>query len=317
VGGILAYEGFDYPQAANEGNLSDQNGGVGWSGAWVNPRGYSGTINPGSMIIGSNGPAGYDSHSAGNSTFQPIASQSGRWLDCSAGGNFAAHGYIDANGNVDADGKTLYLSFLQQPNGTSSFYELELHRGALGDSGRIGGIGNDTGDNDVHLRAEVPAGGNSTFWDLGPGNTNVNFYVVRIDYKSGNDDVFVYRNPTSLSEPATPTLTVSNVADMSFDAICLGTYLNNRAVAHDEIRVGVTWSDVVGSSMSMLQLTQRLNGNSTIRIAGSPSNAYSLQGSGAVAGAWTNIGTLTVPVTGAGDFVESNTLAAQRFYRAV
>ena len=317
LGGILAYEGFDYSQNANEGNLSDQNGGFGWSGAWTNPRGYSGTITPGSMLAGNNGPAGFDSHSSGNSTFQPLASQSGRWLDCSAGGNFAAHGYVDSNGNVGADGKTLYLSFLQQPNGTSQFYELEFHRGVLGDAGRIGGIGNDTGDNDVHLRAEVPAGGNSTFWDLGPGNTNVNFYVMRIDYKAGNDDVFVYRNPKSLIEPAVPTITVSNAADMSFGGICLGTYLNNRAVAHDEIRLGMTWADVVGQSVSMLQLKQRLNGNSAIRMAGSPGNAYDVQGAGAVSGTWTNIGTATMPTTGAVDFIETNVTDPQRFYRAV
>jgi fructan beta-fructosidase len=317
LGGILAYEGFDYLPGANGGNLSDQNGGTGWSGAWTNPRGYSGTIQTGSMLIGSNVPAAYDSHSSGNSTFQPVASQSGRWLDCSPSGNFAAHGYIDANGNIGADGMTLYFSFLQAPNGTSSFYEFELHRDNLGDSGRMGGIGNDTGDNDVHLRAEVPAGGSSTFWDLGPGNTNVNFYVVRIDYKAGNDDVFVYRNPKSVTEPTTPTLTVSNAADMSFDAICLGTYLNNRAVAHDEIRFGMTWADAVGNSSSMLQMKQRLNGNSTIRLAGSPSNSFTMQGAGAVTGTWTNIGTMTSPTTGARDFVESNVPAAQRFYRAI
>ena len=253
-GGILAYEGFNYSPEANGGNLSDQNGGIGWSGAWTNPRGYSGTLNPGNMLVGSNGPAGYDNHSSGNSTFQPLASQSGRWLDCSASGNFAAHGYIDANGNIGADGTTLFLSFLQAPNGTGNFYEFELHRGSLGDSGRIGGIGNDTGDNNVHLRAEVPAGGSSIFWDLGPGNTNVNLYVVRIDYKPGNDDVFVYRNPTSLTEPTTPTLTISNAADMSFDAICLGTFLNNRAVAHDEIRFGMTWADAIGNSLSLIHI---------------------------------------------------------------
>lgn len=247
VAQLLLYEGFEYPPEANGGNLSDQNGGPGWGGAWTNPRGYSGTVQTGSLLVGSNGPADYDSHSAGNSTFQPVASQSGRWLNCTATGNFAAHGYIDANGNIGADGKTLYFSFLQAPNGTSKFYEFELHRGNLGDAGRVGGIGNDTSDNDVHLRIEAPVGGGSTFWDLGAGDTNVNFYVVRIDYKEGNDDVFVYRNPKSMTEPTTATLTVSNAADMSFNAICLATYLNNRAVAHDELRFGMTWADAVGN----------------------------------------------------------------------
>ena len=47
---------------------------------------------------------------------------------------------------------------------------------------------------------------------LGAGDTAVNFYVVRIDFHGGNDDVRVYRNPTSLTEPATPTVNVALLA---------------------------------------------------------------------------------------------------------
>jgi fructan beta-fructosidase len=319
LGGILAYEGFSYPVGG--GDLIGQNGGIGWSGAWANINGSSaitsGSILSGNLLAGTNGPAGFDSHSLGNAAFQPNGSRSGCFLDCSATGNFAAHGYIDANGNIGADGTTLYVSFLQQPTSTGQFYEFEFHRGDLGDPGRIAGIGNDVGDGHVHWRSEVPAGGASTFWDLGPGSTNVNFYVVRIDYKNGNDDVQVYRNPTGTNESANvPVATLPGVSDMSFDGISFGAYLNNVAVAHDEVRLGVTWADVVGNSVSSLQFTQRVNGNSRIRLAGSPNNAYDLQGAGVVTGTYTNIGRVILPATGAEDFVESNVLTAQRYYRA-
>ncbi|MEI9962657.1 MAG: hypothetical protein WDM76_16530 [Limisphaerales bacterium] len=129
---------------------------------------------------------------------------------------------------------------MQQPNGADVYYEFEFHRGDLGDPGRIAGIGNDAGGNNVNLRAP---GGTQT--PIGLGDTNVNFYVVRIDFKAGNDDVFVYRNTTSGTEPLTPTLVVSNAADMSFNGISFGSFVNGRTVAHDEVRIGQAWADVV------------------------------------------------------------------------
>jgi hypothetical protein len=155
---------------------------------------------------------------------------------------FGSRGYINGSGQIGADGKTLYVSFLQQPNGTTSFYEFEFHRGDIGDPGRIGGIGNDQAGTNVNLRAP---GGIHT--PIGAGDTNVNFYVVRIDYKAGNDDIRVYRNPVSSTEPAVPTLTALAQADMSFNGISFGAFLNSRTVAHDEVRLGETWASVVAS----------------------------------------------------------------------
>jgi len=315
LGGILAYDGFDYPQGT--GNLSGQNGGLGWAGAWASLGGSANVI-PGSLSAGTNGPSGYDNHSAGNAVFQLSGSRSGRFLDCSPTGDFALHRYIDADGNVGADGKTLYISFLQQPGSTGQFYEFEFHRGDLGDPGRIAGIGNDVGDGHVHWRNEVPAGGTSTFWDLGSGNTNANFYVVRIDYKGGNDDVTVYRNPTSTNEAANvPAATLPGVGNLSFNGISFAAYLNNVTVAHDEVRLGMTWMDVVGNSVSQLQMTQRVDTSSQLRLAGSPNYAYELQGSATVNGPWTNVASLIMPAIGVGTFIETNVPDARRFYRAV
>jgi fructan beta-fructosidase len=315
TGGLLAYEGFDYPNGT--GNLPGQNGGTGWAGAWANIGGNAANVVTGSLSAGTNEPAGFDLYSEGNATFQPNASRSGRYLDCSAGGNFAAYGYLDTNGNIGANGKTLYLSFLQQPNSPGQFYEFEFHRGNLSDPGRMAGIGNDVGDSDVHFRVEAPAGGTSTFWDLGPGNAKVNFYVVRIDYKNGNDDVYIYRNPTNASESANvPAATLPGVGDMSFDGISFGAYLNNLTVTHDEVRLGLTWNDVIGSTVSSLRLASHANGQSQVQVAASPGYAYQIQGAPVVAGPWTNLSSVTASALGTGTFVESNVFAPQRFYRA-
>ncbi len=312
-GGLLAYEGFGYP--AGGGDIGGVSGGFGWSGAWISLAGGSSQLLANSLSAAGVAPAGYDSHSVGGSLFQPSASRKGRYLDCSAAGIFAQHGYIDGNGNIGADGTTIYLSFMQQPSALVQFYEFELKRGDLGDGGRIGGIGNDTGDTHAHLRIESPAGGASTFYDLGPGSTGVDFYVLRIDFHAGNDTVTVYRNPTSLSEPATPTLTVSNIADLSFNGISFGAFLNGVTVSHDEVRLGMSWADVVGNTVSQLQLARWTNNQSSLLLAASPNYTYQLQAATNVTGPWTNIGAVMAPSIGLGQFVETNATNAQRFYR--
>ncbi len=314
-GGLLAYEGFNYGQSSSD--IGGANGGFGWAGTWVNVNGGASQSFSNSLLAGASAPAGFDSHSTDGSLFQPSTSRKGRFLDCSASGNFALRGYIDGNGNIGADGKKLYLSFLQQPDALVQFYEFELKRGDLGDGGRIGGIGNDTGDTDAHLRAETPPGGTSTFWDLGPGSTNVNFYVVRIDFKPGNDDVFIYRNPASPTEPATPTLTVSNIADVSFNGISFGAYLNNVTVTHDEVRIGMTWTDVLGDAVSQLQLALHSNSTSSLLLAASPNYIYQVQGASNLPGPWTNIGSVPVSSLGVGQLVETNASSPQKFYRAL
>ncbi len=80
---------------------------------------------------------------------------------------------------------------------------------------------------------------------IGAGSTSVSFYVVRIDFLGGNDTVSVYQNPTSATEPGAPTLLKTGAGDMSFNGISFGAFNNGRTVAHDEVRVGETWADVV------------------------------------------------------------------------
>ncbi len=235
--GLLAYEGFDYGEG--QGVLAGKAGGIGWGATWANVNGGGGSVISGSLAAGNNAPNGHDGESLGNSSHIPNAQRDGRLLDTSPGGRFGAAGYIDANGNIGADGKTLYISFLQQPDGTTKFYEFEFHRGDLGDPGRIGGVGNDTNNPTVSLRTA----GVQTL--IGPGSTGVNFYVVRIDFKTGNDDVRVYQNPVSATEPAMATLSVADASDMSFNGISIAAFDNGRTVRHDEIRLGQSWSDVV------------------------------------------------------------------------
>ncbi len=235
--GLMVYEGFDYDTGF--GNLATQPGGLGWGAPWTQVDSTGNNVISGSLAAGTNAPNGYDNQSTGNSSMISNGRRDGRLLDTTLGGRLGAAGYIDGNGNVGADGKTLYLSFMQQPDGTSKFFEFELHKANLGDPGRIGGVGNDTDNPTVALRT------GATQSLIGPGSTGVNFYVVRIDFKAGNDDVRVYQNPVSATEPGVPTLTKLAASDMSFNGISLAAFVNGRTVKHDEIRIGQNWSDVV------------------------------------------------------------------------
>jgi hypothetical protein len=237
------YEGFDYPAGAS--SLAGKNGGLGWSGAWELVNNGTDDLVAGSLVGGASVPTGYDSLSSGNKTLLQNGRRTGRNIDTTLTGPFGTRGYRDAGGRIGADGKTIYISFLQQPNGTTLYYEFEFHRDNLSDPGRIGGIGNDQAGSNVNLRAP-----NGTHTMIGAGTTAVNFYVVRIDFKAGNDDVRVYRNPTSTTEPGSPTLTKLAAADMSFNGISFGAFVNGRTVAHDEVRMGETWADVTSEPIT-------------------------------------------------------------------
>jgi fructan beta-fructosidase len=314
TGGLLAYEGFNYGQSSND--ISGRSGGFGWAESWQSLGGGDSLSLSNSLAAGAGAPMGYDGHSSGGNLYLVNNSRKGRYFDCSSTGGFAQRGYLNAKGDLGADGRTLYLSFLQQPDGVSKFYEFELHRDDLGDGGRIGGIGNDTANGEVSWRMQTPPGGTSTFWSLGPGSTNVNFYVLRVDFKPGSDDVTIYRNPTSATEPATATLVLSNVADLSFDGIAFGAYVNSRTVAHDEVRAGMTWADVVGEvRQSQLRLAQRTNNISQLLLTGAPNHTYQLQTATDVVGPWNDSGGVPVSSLGVGQFGETNA-GEQRFYRA-
>jgi len=308
---VFAYDGFAYPAGSVDG--TSQNGGFGWNGPWQQTDGNGVIITLGNLIGGANVPAGYDSRSISNCIEVPSNAQtrSGRFFDTSTSSQLYIQGFIDSNGNIGADGKTIYLSFLQQPDRTSGFYELEFHKANLSDPGRIGGIGNDTGTGNVNLRA-----GGVNNYSLGAGDTGVDFYVVRIDYQAGNDNVYVYRNPTSNTEPAVPTLTVLNAADMSLNGVSVAAY-NGPDVKVDEIRLGATWADAIGLAVStLLPPTKTVNGY-TVQYACTPGYSYRIQRSVNVNGPWSDINTNTAPADGFVIYQDTNAPSGKAFYRTV
>jgi len=318
---LLAYEPFAYQGDPTAIDDVSQNGGLGWFGAWTNIAGAANFVTPSLLLADTNAPAGFDSRSQSNSYYNFGSSRVGRWLDVSTNSAFAARGYLDAAGNIGAAGKTLYVSFLMQPDLTAKFYEFEFHRANLNDPGRIAGVGNDTGGTNVFFRR--PAGGfvdlglGDSFEDPTYGNHAVDFYVVRIDFQPGDaDNVLVYRNPTSLTEPALATAAITNVGNMSFNGLSLGAFANYLAI--DEIRLGATWSDVLGLPGTISVMTPAKQGaNWVVQFAGNPSFTYRVQRATTVTGPWTDLGTATPSESGIGTYTDTAPPATQAFYRVV
>jgi autotransporter-associated beta strand protein len=319
---VFAYEGFDYDGSTDGSTPIDDgshNGGLGWAAAWTFVDGAQGNsvVVPASLVGGTKVPNGYDSRSIGNSLWNYGGSRVGRYFDTSSSSELFKQGFVDANGNIGANGKTIYLSFLQEPNSTASYYELGLKRGSLSDPGRIGGITSDPNTGEVYWRTESPAGGGSTWGDLGSGDANaVDFYVVRIDFKAGNDDMYVYRNPTSATEPAVPTYTLLNAADMSLSGISVDAFVGPQ-VGVDEIRLGATWADAVGLAVSNLLPPSKIANGYKVQFACTPGNSYRIQRATNVTGPWTDIQTVVGPESAFIEYEDTSASSDQSFYRTV
>jgi autotransporter-associated beta strand protein len=319
---VFAYERFDYTGSTDGSTPIDDgshNGGLGWAAAWTFVDGAQGNsvVVPASLVGGTKAPNGYDSRSIGNSLWNYGGSRVGRYFDTSSSSELFKQGFVDANGNIGANGKTIYLSFMQEPNSTASYYELGLKRGNLSDPGRIGGITSDPNTGEVYWRTESPAGGGSTWGDLGLGDANtVDFYVVRIDFKAGNDDVYVYRNPTSSTEPAVPTYTLLNAADMSLSGISVDAFVGPQ-MGVDEIRLGATWADAIGLAVSNLLPPSKTVNGYKVQFACTPGNSYRIQRATNVTGPWTDIQTVVGPENAFIEYEDISAPSGQSFYRTV
>jgi hypothetical protein len=276
----------------------------------------------GSLVGGANVPAGFDSRSLTNAV-NSNGGNDGRFLDCSASSALWTNGYINASGNIGVNGKTIYVSFLQEPSQANNYYEFDFERGNLGDAGRIGGIGDDSanysgGENHgVNLRVEQPAGGTPTGHLIGLADpNNVDLYVVRIDYATNGDTVRVYRNPTATTEPASAALSVSNVVDYSFDGFAMAS-ANGPSMSVDEIRVGATWADAIGLAVSnLLPPTKTANGY-MIQFACTPGYSYRIQRATVLTGPWTDLTTVVGPANAFIQYNDTSAPSGPAFYRTV
>ena len=149
---------------------------------------------------------------------------------------------------------TFYLSLLLKlSNATGGNYKaFEMHNGGFTDATQRslqigqGGTGTDfAGTTNFGLRLFS----NDAFRvDLGPADTNVNLFVVRVDLSTTNnaDVITVYRNPSSLTtEPAVPNGTLTGFNLMLDRASAANFQANGDSITVDEIRIGDSYTSVL------------------------------------------------------------------------
>lgn len=244
--GLLAYEGFRYP----EGPLEAQNGGFGWAGPWFNlsvdevAGPDSNQVRPGSLSVGGLVPVG------NRAVMSAQHNRIRRALGTSVGGVFDAEGLVenlDEVRLVGRDGKSVYVSFLQRVSKTGDgFYGVELHRGD-GNSNRVLCVGNGADGAGYGATSNVNVYGASNLPSLGAENADVNFIVIKITFGVENRDVCeVFRNPESLRDEQACEANAVLRGNFAFDRISIADFDGTKVHEVDEIRVGTHFLAVTG-----------------------------------------------------------------------
>jgi len=256
---LIAHDPFDYaPKATNDTEpsgtgITGLNGGTGFDGAWndfatataVNRTGDRGTgiisSDPSTFVTVGNmtSPLSY-TDTNGNELVT-----SGNQLRTSFGdGSVAERALPQTYGN---DGETIWLSFLGQrfdntPNRRWSGISLG------GDLGYFGVAANNEDGSATNFNWSFvnfgATAGEEEFIDTGvaAGSGEPSFVLVRIDYKAGAEDIYMWVNPDLTTEPAVATANDSGSAPLpTFDRIVVA---GNWQSDFDEIRLGTTFDSV-------------------------------------------------------------------------
>jgi len=235
---LVVYDGFDY--AANA-DMNGLNGGTGWGAAtWTGTAGTRQIRTPGSN---------YTSLSTvGNKAF----------IQASTAGTFRMLPSLQGG----TDGTTVWISFIGQRDPATQvldrFYSLSMYQGGTASGNERFSIGEPSNNTNnlwgIHFTSTATGrqeiAGDSIFSE--------SFLLARIDYHGDtttNDDVYLWGNYNiSLGEPAIGTAHASSIAgfNLAFDRVALRAGaasggLPNAQGFFDELRIGTTFADVIGS----------------------------------------------------------------------
>jgi hypothetical protein len=244
--GLLAYEGFDYTAGTS---LVGLNGGLGFTNAWQ----VNGTPNTAPNLGASVRAIGLEYQDSG-----------GNRLVTSGGSGFLTGQFGTAQPTRDflgrgADGTTVWISFIGARSGpttnNATTPQNPYPRGsslAFFTGSERFSVGNASGATNGNWFL-TPTG---TAANGVPTTTPINqqsLLVLRVDYAAGNDNAYLFVNPTLGVEPliSGASATLLGVTDLSFFRLRPFTGANDAAnsrpyaeFAMDEIRIGDTYADV-------------------------------------------------------------------------
>ena len=150
--------------------------------------------------------------------------------------------YLDTNGNVgdSLDGSYLYLSVLMQVDGssppTSTF---SLYNGGTSSTDRVFRISYSSSKSTF----QAIVGPSGTTVNLDPLNDDTNLFVIKFDFRSGNDVISIWQNPTAGANESLPDAQIATY-DIAFDRVAFSRYLGVGSTQFDELRLGNEWSAV-------------------------------------------------------------------------
>ncbi len=239
---LIAQESFDYTTSA-----ATLDGGVGFAAAWTggatggNAIGTPGWDYPGLPAVGNR--FFRDPGSSANQQYERV-------FDLTPGSAAATAGLLDGNGKIGADDTTVWMSFLARKSETSP-------------DGRWPwlGLGTRNGGTDA---ITVGRSETTSFWTVNSATRNTNldsttdphtFFVAKVDYKAGGDDLAVWMNWDLSQGTPDPNVNtpdfVDNNSDRSMDRAILrwgGVSVNAQGM-FDEFRLATTFADAVGGTV--------------------------------------------------------------------
>lgn len=245
--GLYAFEGFDY----TAGPLSEQNGGFGWAGAWADIETAYADSGDSTNVVQERSLTWPGVPPIGNRAFQAgQANRIRRVLSMSVKGVFDTAGYVenrDAHRLIGREGKTIYVAFLQRVSKMNEvFYGLELNRGD-GNRNRVLCIGNGVEQSGYAVTSNYNGYIDEKALTLGKEDTDVNLFVVRIDFGADDQDLAtVYRNPESLVEEKACQPAGVIKGNFSFDRVSLGNFNGAKIHEVDDLRIGGDFRVVTG-----------------------------------------------------------------------
>jgi len=210
---LWSTDGFNYPIGAN---LTGQNGGTGWTGAWSSHGpGTLTKIVSGSLTFGHLAVSG---NSCRTTSFNPIGDER----------NWAL---------TSVQGGTYYWSVLMRPEAVSggspdSYFGFGIADQFFGKGGQ-----------QVPLGIEHAGGGSFLTAGINPQPNTTYFVVVRATFGLGTDTYDLFINPT----PGQPLPTTPNATRTVPHATTVTTGFGSGGsvpVVYDELRFGSSWASV-------------------------------------------------------------------------
>lgn len=215
---LSAYDGFQYTTGSS---INGQNGGSGWAGAWSTPGGLDATVTASSLSFNDLLVSGGAASTAG---FQPPNQ-----------GSSVAFWSRSLTTPLGADGTTVYLSFLLQPDAGFGFYGgINFGNIFIGRSGDQADYGLEGPASDLSL-SNVPVVQDQTV-----------LLVLEAQFLPGDDQLSLFVNPTpGEPQPATPSAVKTDLDVGTVSSVVINNY---GGYTTDEIRIGSTFASATPST---------------------------------------------------------------------